>query len=518
MNVFGSRSRRLASVAGIGLLCLASGCTTAGLVRVSSGVAVSLDGLTPNAQQWVDAAFEVFDGGWDEDTGMSGRGRSHSTRGTMIYATSILLRNAPGDAERAHTAMTSVLRQQYDAPGKPWHGTYSRNEHEPDPSTMGSRLRNAYDPNWREFIGVAQIIALDACGDRIGEAMRADLLAALRRACEGAHARDVRPTYSNIALMSAYLLAWGGRRFGVPEWEEHGDVMARDVHTHFQRHGTFSEYNSPTYYGVNLYALALWRAMPVTDQMARMGREMEAGLWRDIGHFYHAGMRNLCGPYDRSYGMDMRKYHAMVGAGIALAADSRDPLPDDFRAGHTHDFAFLPLLAALGMDAPRDALPHLQAFQGERRVERVIEDGRNTRVAQAWLGERLMIGVERVLGQPRTSIQFHPVTAHWVLSDGDTGWLRLVNTMPVEANLDGTTVSMVFTRGKGPGKDGSIVFEIFAPDAGPEPFSSEAWRLPGLEVEVASVLGAPVVTKRDGLYEVRYGFGQGGAARLSLGF
>ena len=506
------------SVTGICIVCLCAGCVTPGLDRIPTATGVSLDGLTPNARQWVDAALALFDGEWDEEAGMSGRGRSHSTRGTMIYATSILLRNAPGDSARAHVAMASVLRQQYDAPGKPWHGTYRRHEHEPDPTSAGAWLDNAYDPNWREFIGVHQIIALEVCGGRIEECMRTDLLAALRLACEGAHARDVRPTYSNIALMSAYLLGWGGRRFDVPEWAEHGAALARRIHAHFQTNGAFSEYNSPTYYGVDLFALALWRAMPLTEEMARMGTEMEAGLWRDIGLFYHAGMRNLCGPYDRSYGMDMRHYHAMVGAAIALASDSRAALPDDFRAGHTHDFAFLPLMAAMRMAVPPEVLPHLLAFQGERRVERVIVSGRNTRTARAWLGESLMIGVEEVSGQPRSSLQFHPVTAHWRMPNGDIGWIRLLNTMPVKAGLDGRTASMAFARARGSSGDNAIVFEIRTPGADSEDFSSAAWHLPGLNVSIDTSLGAPIVAERDGRIELRYPLGDADAAHLSLTF
>jgi len=86
----------------------------------------------------------------------------------------------------------------------------------------------------------------------------------------------------------------------------------------FKKHKTFSEYNSPTYNGVNLWALAAWRVMAPTPGMAVMGMEMEAGLWRDIARSYHAGLGNICGPYDRSYGMDMRRYFAITGIAIAL--------------------------------------------------------------------------------------------------------------------------------------------------------------------------------------------------------
>ena len=105
---------------------------------------------------------------------------------------------------------------------------------------------------------------------------------------------------------------------------------------------------------------------------------MEAGLWRDLAQFYHAGMRNMCGPYDRSYGMDMTHYLALLGLWIAAALPPADaPLPDVERHfEHAADFFFMPLVALVGSKPPDDVLPHLTAFQGERFLERPIEPNR----------------------------------------------------------------------------------------------------------------------------------------------
>jgi hypothetical protein len=104
------------------------------------------------------------------------------------------------------------------------------------------------------------------------------------------------------------MLCFGGNRFDEPVWFHEGERMAREVYRLFKQHDAFAEYNSPTYCGVDLYALALWRSYPsLSPHLTRWGEEMEALLWRDLAQFYHADLRNLAGPYDRSYGMDMRR-------------------------------------------------------------------------------------------------------------------------------------------------------------------------------------------------------------------
>src|SRR4051812_38604501 len=101
-----------------------------------------------------------------------------------------------------------------------------------------------------------------------------------------------------------------------------------------------------------------------------MGAAMEADLWRDIARYYHAGLRNVCGPYDRSYGMDMERYAALTGLWIWAAIGSGDtPFPDPSQPfDHAHDFCFGPCIASVGAQMPADALPHFHAFQGARQV------------------------------------------------------------------------------------------------------------------------------------------------------
>jgi hypothetical protein len=64
--------------------------------------------------------------------------------------------------------------------------------------------------------------------------------------------------YSNIALMKAWLEVVHGPRAGVPRWSPPGRSSPPRSSRLFDRHGAFDEYNSPTYYGIDLFALRLW--------------------------------------------------------------------------------------------------------------------------------------------------------------------------------------------------------------------------------------------------------------------
>ena len=55
---------------------------------------------------------------------------------------------------------------------------------------------------------------------------------------------------------------------------------------------------------------------------------MEARLWSDIAEFYQPQLRNISGPYDRSYGMDMESYVTVVAMWMRTELPAKvAPLP-----------------------------------------------------------------------------------------------------------------------------------------------------------------------------------------------
>jgi hypothetical protein len=152
---------------------------------------------------------------------------------------------------------------------------------------------------------------------------------AIDRAIDGEMKEErLVPSYSNIALMYGFLWDFAGVHDKREDWQKQAGAWTESVYTLFKRYDAFFEYNSPTYYGVDLYGLALWRDYGSTMRIQTSGSEMEAIIWKDIASFYNQLLRNISGFYDRSYGMDMESYVSVVGVWMRTALDAkRAPLP-----------------------------------------------------------------------------------------------------------------------------------------------------------------------------------------------
>ena len=468
----------------------------------------SLDSLDANARDLLLTSMTWMDHFWDEQAGLLWspgdmpdpelytHGNAHTVRDSSWYALGLLLRDSPGDRERTARVLGAVLDNQFDAPDRVYHGTFRRSPEEAQPPAPPVEWKD-YDPNWREFIMTTIAVILDEWEDRLPPSVIGRIDAAIPKAVAGALARGLRAGYTNISLMNAFMMCFAGWRLGQPEWIKSGEVMGREIYRLFKQHETFEEYNSPTYYGVDLFALALWRGYSQSQLLRDMGKDMEAALWTDIGRYYHAGLRNIAGPYDRSYGMDMRRYAAVVAEWIWLVTGKeRAPFPDiGSRFAHAHDFCFAPLPAVVGTQVPVLARYQLQSFQGERQVERTIADAPR-RVVTAWLSDDIMLGAELSSGSKRGGPQFHPATVHWKASASEVGWMRLRHSDPVDARATAGQLNIAGT--------GELIFEIAAPGIAASAISADLWKLPGLTVHVeTSVADVRVASVGDHI-EVHY--------------
>jgi len=483
-----------------------------------------LDDLSPNARDLTAASLEWSDTHWDADHALLaftyGRRRGDErkvliVRNSIWYALGLFLRNQEADVENACRTVHAVLDNQFHEPGTPYHGTFYRWVGEPHPPADAVMWKD-YDPNWRQFIGLALAMILDEYRDRLPESLAERIDRAIQEAVSGEPEGRCPPSYTNIALMKAGLMVWAGHRYDNPEWVEKGEAFGQAVHELFKAHNTFAEYNSPTYYGVNFYALGFWRNYAPSQNLREMGAHMEAELWRDVARYYHAGLKNIAGPYTRSYGMDMTNYSALVGLYIWLAV-GRDlaPFPEDGSGGISTEFCYGPAFGLLDVDMPEDALPHFKTFSGERLVECAISTTPK-RTATAWIGETLLLGAEStaLAGLPadiftKLSDQFHPATMHWKTPSGEIGWMRLRHMGPVDARAaqNHLTVSGAILdelEAAHPDAHRSFTFQFSASDIDPDKLTCNRWELPGLVVDVETDLKDATVTRTNAHTEIRY--------------
>jgi hypothetical protein len=447
-----------------------------------------LNNLDAHTNYWFTKSMLWMDKLWDAEMALCHsptdripnykRPPHHTVRDTVWYATGLFIRQADGDIARAHQAIEAIMTYQFDEPEAVYHGTFYRAPQEPPPPENPQEWRD-YDPNWREFICSVFIILLAEYDELLPNDLQQKMRHAIHLASQGAYARKVRAEYTNISLMSAFLLDYAGRQFDIPEWQAYALEQAHKIQSLFSEYQTFYEYNSPTYYGVDLYALALWRKYGATDDYRTIGATLEAELWRDIAQFYHADMYNVCGPYDRSYGMDMRDYVAVVGLWIAaVLPPTAAPLPNvDVLFNHSGDFFFVPLIALVDVQMPDDVRTHFTTFQGERYLERTIEPNRT---AQAWLSQQLMLGASSDQVNAARSDQYHPATAHWLTSNHTVGWIRTRSAALIQASIKPNTMQLWGTESE----PYDYVFEICATDATPDMIQAHQWTLPNLTVSL----------------------------------
>ncbi len=460
-----------------------------GLAQLTPTLHPEINPSSRNSRELFDESMRLFDASYDpqahlvlrpHDGGTHVRGH-YMVRESSWYALGLMMRarakNRPADVDQAAQILGTVLDQQYLDPNMKCYGTFKRSPEESGPGDHDIAF-TSYDPNWRQFIGTTlEMILLEFPG-RLPSELETRMYRAIDTAVSGEiHDGRLVPSYSNIALMYGALWDFAAVHDNNADWLSRSQAWTEAVYSLFQRYGTFNEYNAPTYYGVDLYGLALWREYGSTLRMRRLGRTMEAALWNDLANFYQPELRNIAGPYDRSYGMDMSNYVTVTGVWMRTALDAAHaPLPakPTLTTSQVADMWFAPHITLLGTHIPNSALMKFRRFAGPHMVHRRID---SSRVATSWVGDRAMWGGE-FTGMTKDSggkTQFHPVTVQWSMPDRAIGWIKITRSPNIDAVADPEGVTIT--------THGDVSFRIFTGKSQSK-VSKTTWALPGFLAEI----------------------------------
>lgn len=288
----------------------------------------------------------------------------------------------------------------------------------------------------------------------------------------GVDGDNLYPAYSNPALMRALATGWTGRQLNDSNMTAAGEAYAGEILALFDRNHTLSEFNSATYCGVSLYALTLWaKYLPAASSvMGARAPGMIADIWTTVGALYHADLRNLAGPWDRSYGFDQNLYVGILNLYLwSLVGSARAPGINTVGRGgrtpywattHADDFEIAPLLSAVlpyhNALVPDEARASLVAFPGEHTYTTAAYAPPYDVVPRnvtAWLGADLTIGAESfdqtvVGGFSINQHQWNPAVAQWKRSDGTVGWLTWYATeSAVDMDVQAGRLALTYPRG-----------------------------------------------------------------------
>lgn len=311
---------------------------------------------------------------------------------------------------------------------------------------------------------------LEEFSDLIPEDTQSRILQSLHNATVGDTYRvggvdddNLYPSYSNPAIMRAFMSGWVGRRLNDSNMTTAGEAYAKDIVNLFDRADTLSEFNSGTYAGVSLYALTLWaKYLPKSSLMGQHGASMIEKTWEKLGQLYNANLKNVAGPWDRSYGYDMNRYLSILALNIwTLVGKEKAPInAKPYTMGHKNDFAIGPLVAILAHFhnslVPNDTLSALNTFPGTHTVSTsAFSPPWDTypRNITAWVSRNLTIGAEsfseKVIGGPaKSSSSFNPAVVQWSRKDGSVGWLTLyAQVEELHAVASDSTLKLEYPKG-----------------------------------------------------------------------
>ena len=225
-----------------------------------------------------------------------------------------------------------------------------------------------FDPNWRQFIGTTFELLLQDGLITDASLRGTACVSSIELAVPSEPVDRVPPNYSNIALMRAWLEV------------EHGGPAPRRTPRRWSSCSTSTVPSRSTTRRPTTASTSMrWRCGATARRRRCCGRRALASRPRCGGTSSAGTTRrcsNLCGPWSRSYGMDMRVYASLLGIWMWPAVGSTDvPFPDvGAPFEHAHDLSHAPMADWLRPVVPDDV--DLVTFGGEHTVEQRITSSR----------------------------------------------------------------------------------------------------------------------------------------------
>lgn len=231
--------------------------------------------------------------------------------------------------------------------------------------------------------------------------------------------------YSNPAMMRALLVGWIGTRLNNSTFIDFAEDQGNKILQLFQLNGanTLSEYNAPTYYGIDTWALGATLAYgPKNASMTKAAAIVLPELWRDLSQHWNAYLGNMVGPYDRAYTRDITMHSSVLSLCFwGLFGHDTLPQPPKSESDLLFDVA---QGAAIALVTPtlrqhilNDVLDTFtKPFEGERFIKKEIYDdltGTHKRTTTSWLTKTLMIGAQLLNETVNRGDQFVPAIVHW---------------------------------------------------------------------------------------------------------
>jgi hypothetical protein len=222
-------------------------------------------------------------------------GYVHRTRNSLSYAVALLDSGQPDRLKRACEILRRVISLQDQNPESRTYGIWSWFLEEP------LDKMSPPDWNWADFCGTQLLqVAIDHM-HRLPSDLQDTVKQSIIHASYSIKRRNVGPGYTNIALMGTYVTHVTGELFDVSELTEYAKARLKRFYDHTFAHGSFSEYNSPTYTVVAINEISRMLRHVKEPESQNLIRKLNRLAWYHLARHFHPPTRQWSGPHSRCY-------------------------------------------------------------------------------------------------------------------------------------------------------------------------------------------------------------------------
>jgi hypothetical protein len=227
-------------------------------------------------------------------------GYVHPTRDSLNYAVALLDSGQPDRLKRAEQILRRVTSLQDQNPNSRTYGIWSWFTEEP------LEKMSPPDWNWADFCGTQLLqVALDHM-NRLPAELQQQVKDSIIHAGYSIKRRNVGPGYTNIAVMGTYVTLVAGELFEKKELADYGKARLKKFYDHTFSHGSFSEYNSPTYSIVAIKELSRMLRHVKDPDSQKLLRGLNRFAWYHVARHFHPPSRQWSGPHSRCYSTLLR--------------------------------------------------------------------------------------------------------------------------------------------------------------------------------------------------------------------
>lgn len=219
----------------------------------------------------------------------------HPTRNSLTYAVALLDSGIEEYRLRAIHILEKVISLQDKDPDSLTYGIWPWFYEEP------LEKMSPPDWNWANFCGKELLqVALDHF-DRISGDLRRKIRDSIYHACKSIIKRNVGPSYTNIAIMGAYVTLLAGEIFNWEDVFNYGKDLLRRIYDYTRYHGAFTEYNSPTYTMTAIEDISRIMSHIKDVESLKIADYLNNVAWKCTAIHFHPPTGQWAGPHSRCY-------------------------------------------------------------------------------------------------------------------------------------------------------------------------------------------------------------------------